>query len=321
MKKWLEKIQLYKEKFKAWQTTKWAEKLRISSSVLWNLSLIFIVLGLTSGIFAASVGAGYFAALVKDEPLRKQEEMRSAIFNYEETSEVYFSGDVYIGKLRTDLERTETKLDSVSPYVLNAVFATEDEYFKVHDGIVPKAIFRGLLQDISNSDSQTGGSTLTQQLIKNQILTNEVSYERKAKEILLAMRLEHFMNKEEILEAYLNIIPYGRNANGRNIAGIETAAEGIFNITANELTLPQAAYIAGIPQAPFAYTPFKQGGGIKEIEGLQPGIDRMKTVLFRMKETGYITDAEYNTSINYDITQDFRETEQMPEEKYPWLNS
>ena len=319
MKEWLKKIQLYKEKYKAWQTTKWAEKLRISSSVLWNLSLIFIVLGLTFGIFAASVGAGYFAALVKDEPLRKQEEMRSAIFNYEETSEVYFSGDVYIGKLRTDLERTETKLDSVSPYVLNAVFATEDEYFKVHDGIVPKAIFRGLLQDISNSDSQTGGSTLTQQLIKNQILTNEVSYERKAKEILLAMRLEHFMNKEEILEAYLNIIPYGRNANGRNIAGIETAAEGIFNITANELSLPQAAYIAGIPQAPFSYTPFKQGGGIKEIEGLQPGIDRMKTVLFRMKETGYITDAEYNTSINYDITQDFREKEQMPEEKYPWL--
>ena len=319
MKKWLKKIQLYKEKFNVWQTTKWANKLRISSSVIWNLSLIFIVLGLTFGIFAASVGAGYFAALVKDEPLRKQEEMRSAIFNYEETSEVYFSEDVYIGKLRTDLERTETKLDSVSPYVLNAVYATEDEYFEVHDGIVPKAIFRGLLQDVTNSDSQTGGSTLTQQLIKNQILTNEVSYERKAKEILLAMRLEHFMSKDEILEAYLNIIPYGRNANGRNIAGIETAAQGIFNVTANELTLPQAAYIAGIPQAPFAYTPFKQGGGIKEIEGLQPGIDRMKTVLFRMKETGYITDAEYNTSINYDITQDFREKEQMPEEKYPWL--
>ena len=83
-----------------------------------------------------------------------------------------------------------------------------------------------LFQDVTNSDSQTGGSTLTQQLIKLQILTNEVSYERKAKEILLAMRLEHFMDKEEILEAYLNIIPYGRNSNGDNIAGIEAAAEG-----------------------------------------------------------------------------------------------
>ena len=76
---------------------------------------------------------------------------------------------------------------------------------------------------------------LTQQLIKNQILTNEVSYERKAKEILLAMRLEHFMDKDEILEAYLNIIPYGRNANGQNIAGIETAAEWYFRYKSDQI--------------------------------------------------------------------------------------
>ncbi len=95
------------------------------------------------------------------------------------------------------------------------MLATEDEYFREHNGIVPKAVFRGLFQDFTNSSTQTGGSTLTQQLIKNQILTNEVSYERKAREILLAIRVEHFMTKEEILEAYLNIIPYGRNASGR----------------------------------------------------------------------------------------------------------
>ena len=166
--------------------------------------------------------------LVAKEPLRSKEEMRDAIFNYEETSELYLAGNVYIGKVNSDIERKETKLDSVSPFVIDAVYATEDEYFEQHEGIVPKAIFRGLLQDVTNSDNQTGGSTLTQQLIKNQILTNEVSYERKAKEILLAMRIEHFMEKDEILEAYLNIIPYGRNSNGQNIAGIETAADGIF---------------------------------------------------------------------------------------------
>ena len=218
MKKWQENIQRYKEKIDMWESTKWAKGLRVSSSVIWNLSLLLMVGILTLGVFGLSVGAGYFASLVKEEPLRGKDEMRSAVFNYEETSEVYFAGDVYLGKLRTDLERTETNLSEVSPYVIDAVLATEDEYFEVHKGIVPKAIFRGLLQDVSNSDTQTGGSTLTQQLIKNQILTNEVSYERKAKEILLAMRLEHFMNKEEILEAYLNIIPYGRNSNGRNIA-------------------------------------------------------------------------------------------------------
>ena len=218
---------------------------------------------MTAGIFAGSVGAGYFASLVKDEPLRSKEEMREQIFNYEETSEIYFANDIYIGKLRTDLERRETSLATISPLVINAVLATEDEYFREHKGIVPKAVLRGLLQDVTNSSTQTGGSTLTQQLIKNQILTNEVSYERKAKEILLAMRVEHFMTKEEILEAYLNIIPYGRNASGRNIAGIETAAEGIFGVKASELNLPQAAYIAGIPQAPFKYTPFTNKGECK----------------------------------------------------------
>ncbi len=319
MNKWIEKFQLYKEKFDEWQTTKWAKSLRVSGSVMWNLGLIFLVVGLALGVFGASVAAGYFASLVKDEPLRGKEEMRNAVFNYEETSEIYFAGDIYLGKLRTDLERTETKLSEVSPYVIDAVLATEDEYFQVHNGIVPKAIIRGLLQDVTNSDTQTGGSTLTQQLIKNQILTNEVSYERKAKEILLAMRLEKFMDKNEILEAYLNIIPYGRNANGRNIAGIETAAQGIFNVKAKDLTLPQAAYIAGIPQAPFKYTPFKNGGELKEDKALQAGIDRMKVVLFRMKETGYITEAEYNVASNYDITKDFRDPEELPEEKYPWL--
>jgi len=319
MKKWIEKIQIFKDKFDVWESTKWAKGLRISSSVLWNLCLLLIVGLLTMGVFGLSVGAGYFASLVKEEPLRAKEEMRSAVFNYEETSEIYFDGDIYLGKLRTDLERTETKLSEVSPYVIDAVLATEDEYFEVHNGIVPKAIFRGLLQDVSNSENQTGGSTLTQQLIKNQILTNEVSYERKAKEILLAMRLEHFMNKDEILEAYLNIIPYGRNSNGRNIAGVETAANGIFNVKAKDLTLPQAAYIAGIPQAPFAYTPFRQGGEIKEGEALQLGIERMKTVLFRMNETGYITDEEYNNVVSYDITKDFRQPEMVAEDKYPWL--
>lgn len=315
-KNWLNRIN---KTWNKWTQAKWAKGLRITSGVLWNLALLFVIVIITSIVFVGSVGAGYFASLVDQEPLRKEEEMRSSIFSYEETSEVYFANNVYLGKLRTDLQRNETKLSSVSPYVLDAVYATEDEYFNVHEGIVPKAIFRGLMQDVTNSDSQTGGSTLTQQLIKNQILTNEVSYERKAKEILLALRLEKFMSKEEILEAYLNIIPYGRNASGANIAGIETAAEGIFNVAAKDLSLPQAAFIAGIPQAPFAHTPFTSKGVLKDEEGLKPGIDRMLTVLYRMKETGYITEAEYDAAVAYDITQDFKKPEPLPQERYPFL--
>ncbi|WP_225941955.1 transglycosylase domain-containing protein [Sporosarcina limicola] len=299
--------------------TKLAKGLRISTGVVWNLFLLFIIFGLTISVFAASVGAGYFASLVAKEPLRSKQVMRDAIFNYEETSEIYLAGNVYIGKVNSDIERKETKLERVSPFIIDAVFATEDEYFVDHNGIVPKAIFRGLFQDVTNSASQTGGSTLTQQLIKNQVLTNEVSYERKAKEILLAMRLENFMEKEEILEAYLNIIPYGRNANGQNIAGVETAAGGIFAKKAKDLNLPQAAFIAGLPQAPFAYTPFKSGGGRKEEKYLKPGIDRMKTVLFRMKETHHITEQQYNEAINYDITKDFRDSIMRANERYPYL--
>ena len=314
-----QKLEQWNANIEAFLESIWGKRLSITGSVLWNLLLLSIISFSILGFFALSVGAGYFASLVKEEPLRASGEMREQILNYEETSELYFADDVYLGKLRTDLERRETSLGNVSSHLINAVLATEDEYFRDHEGIVPKAVVRGLLQDVSNSATQTGGSTLTQQLIKNQILTNEVSYERKAKEILLAVRLEQFMTKEEILEAYLNIIPYGRNANGTNIAGVETAADGIFGISASELNIAQSAFIAGIPQAPFRYTPFKQGGGVKDDETLQHGIDRMKTVLYRMHEVGYITKAEYDEAMAYDITADFREPEPRADENYPWL--
>lgn len=314
-----EKIIHLNEKIETILFSKKISKVRIASGVAWNLFLVFLIFSFTAFFFIGAMGVGYFASLVKDDPLISKEEMRKQIYSYEETSEIYFANEIYIGKLRTDLERREISLDSVSPTLINAVLATEDEYFREHEGIVPKAVFRGLFQDFTNSSNQTGGSTLTQQLIKNQILTNEVSYERKAREILLAFRLEHFMTKEEILEAYLNIIPYGRNSSGRNIAGIATAAEGIFGVKPSELTLPQAAYIAGIPQAPFAYTPFTQTGVIKDEKGLQPGIDRMKTVLYRMKETGYISEKEYKEAIEYNIVQDFRDPEPQAIDKYPYL--
>ncbi|QCR34516.1 transglycosylase domain-containing protein [Lysinibacillus sp. SGAir0095] len=319
MNRLIEYIRALNAKIDRLATSKQMSRLRITGSVIWNLILIFLIFTTTAVVFVGGLGLGYFASLVKDDPLMSKAEMRDQIYNYDETSEIYFAGDIYIGKLRTDLERRETSLAKVSPLLINAVLATEDEYFREHYGIVPKAVLRGLLQDFTNSSTQTGGSTLTQQLIKNQILTNEVSYERKAREILLAIRLEKFMTKEEIIEAYLNIIPYGRNASGKNIAGVETAAQGIFGISASELNLAQAAYIAGIPQAPFAHTPFTNKGEIKDAAGLKPGIERMETVLKRMLATGYITQVEYDEASKYDITQDFREPEPEASDNYPWL--
>ncbi|GKU81589.1 transglycosylase domain-containing protein [Niallia sp. NCCP-28] len=296
---------------------KTVKKARLTYEVTWNLILLFIICLLIGGGFAAGVGAGYFASLVKEEPVRSYNTMKKEIYNYEETSEVYFANNVYLGKLPTDLEREEVKLKDVSPYLIDAVVSTEDQYFYEHNGVVPKSIMRALFQEVANTSSQSGGSTLTQQLIKNQILTNEVSFERKAKEILLALRLEKFFDKEDILEAYLNVSTFGRNSSGRNIAGVQAAANGIFGVDAKKLTLPQAAFIAGLPQSPFGYTPFTQGGKVKE--NLEPGISRMKTVLSRMYKENKITKKEYETASKYDITKDFISAKESPSEKYPWL--
>ncbi|WP_347549260.1 transglycosylase domain-containing protein [Pseudalkalibacillus hwajinpoensis] len=290
---------------------------RIAYKVIWNLFLIFLVLGLMGSFFAGGVGAGYFASLVKDEPIRSYDEMKRDVYNYEETSEVYFAGDVLLGNFRSDIERKEVDLKDVSLLLQKAVISTEDEYFYDHEGIVPKAIGRAVLQEVTNSEDRSGGSTLTQQLVKNQILTREVSFERKAKEMLLALRLENFFEKDEILEAYLNIVPYGRNASGNNIAGVQAASQGIFGVNANDLNLPQAAFIAGIPKNPYTYTPFTNSGGVKE--DLSAGIDRMEFVLYRMYQEETITKEEYDEALAYNIEENLAKSTPSPVEKYPYL--
>ncbi len=296
---------------------KTVKRVRITYQVVWNLLLLVLTIVVLGGSFATGVGAGYFASLVKDEPVRSYESMKKDIYNYTETSDLYFADDIYLGRLRSDLVREEVKLDQVSTDLTNAVIATEDEYFYQHKGVVPKAVFRALFQEVTNSAVQSGGSTLTQQLIKNQILTNEVSFQRKANEILLALRLEKFFNKKEILEAYLNVSTFGRNASGQNIAGVQAAAKGIFGKNTSELTLPQAAFIAGLPQSPYGYTPFTREGTVKN--NLEPGLTRMKTVLKRMFDGGYINQQQYAEASAYDITKDFTAPVVNPLDKYPWL--
>src|SRR5699024_5712541 len=225
----------------------------------------------------------------------------------------------YIADIRSDIHREKVSLDDISETLIQAVIATEDENFNEHNGVVPKAIVRAMLQEVTNADRKTGGSTLTQQLIKNQVLTNEVSFERKAKEILLAMRIEHFFSKDEILEAYLNIIPYGRKSTGENIAGIQTAATGVFGIDAKDLNLPQAAFLAGLPQSPSVYTPYVSGGGLKEDEDLEHGKKRMQSVLNRMYQAKYISEGEYEEALAYDIKDDFIIEKKAPKEKYRYL--
>ncbi|MCP8617138.1 transglycosylase domain-containing protein [Salirhabdus salicampi] len=309
-----------KEKLaRIWRNGSIGKCFRISYDVIWNLLLFFIISGIIVSFFLGGIGLGYFASLVKDEEVRSFADMERSIYNYEETTSLYFADQKYLGKLPSDLHREEVKLEEVSDHLKNALIATEDEYFLEHNGVVPKAILRAIFQELTNSNVKTGGSTLTQQLIKNQILTNEVSFERKAKEILLALRLERFFDKDEILEAYLNVAPFGRDSSGRNIAGIQTAAEGIFGVKAKDLNIPQAAFIAGLPQAPFAYTPFLNGGQIKNEEGLQAGLNRMKSVLNRMHKAGFITEKQLEEALEYDIASELSQEKESIVQEYPYL--
>ncbi|SDI78714.1 transglycosylase domain-containing protein [Natribacillus halophilus] len=298
MKRRLHQLNAWMER---WAQTRLVRRLDMTGQVLWNLYLIIaltILIGLT---FVGATGIGYFVSLAENAPTYSAEDMKTEIHDYEETSEIYFDNDTYLGELPSILHRREVPLDDVSDYVTQAMIATEDEYFYEHSGIVPKAIMRASFQEIAGTGRQTGGSTLTQQIVKNQLLSNEVSFDRKAREIMVALRLENYIEKEEILEAYLNIVPFGRDASGTQIAGIQTAAQGVFGVDASDLNLPQAAYLAGMPQNPFSYSPFNPDGNVRDNSAA--GIKRMETVLSRMHENDMIDDETYEEALTYDIEQ------------------
>ncbi|WP_214810610.1 transglycosylase domain-containing protein [Exiguobacterium sp. s127] len=289
----------------------------ITYDVSWNIILFLIIAVLLIGSFSVGAAGGYFASLVKDTKAPELTEMKQQVNSYAITSEIYWGSGEKLTNISTDEERQPVNIKEISPYLLDAVLSTEDVDFYEHDGVVPKATLRAVLQELTNSSSRTGGSTLTQQLIKNQILTNEVSFERKAKEIILALRLENAMTKDEILQAYLNVVSFGRNSLGRNIAGIEAASRGVFNKSAKKLTLPQAAFLAGIPKNPYYYTPYLQGGVVKE--DLTASTNRMKTVLKRMYVAKNITKKQYEKAVKYDITKDFAKTSTRSRDTYPYV--
>lgn len=285
--------------------------------VLKRFAIYILLIGLLMGALAGGIGLGYFANLVSKTPPPSKEEMAEQINRVEQQSTLYYANGNSIANVRADVVRNVTQLSDISQYIVDGLVATEDEYFYEHPGIVPKAILRATLQELLLSGSGTGGSTLTQQLVKQQMLTNDVTFFRKANEILLALRVENYFSKDEILTAYLNISPFGRNNNGENVAGILSASEGIFGKSPNEVNLAQAAFLVGLPQDPYNYTPYNQYGEINEDQ--TAGIERMKEVLFRMYRAQKITKEEYEQAIQYDITKDFIPTEQKSVERQTYL--
>ncbi|MDO4432799.1 MAG: transglycosylase domain-containing protein [Aerococcaceae bacterium] len=297
------------------------EKFRFTLNVLLNVLrklVVYIVLAsLLFGALGAGTGIGYFAHLVSQTPPPTKDEMAAKLNQLEQLSTIYYANGEPIANVQADVVRSVSNLSDFSPYIVDGIVATEDEYFYEHNGVLPKAILRATLQSIISMGAATGGSTLTQQLVKQRLLTNDVTFFRKANEILLALRLENFFTKDEILAAYLNVSPFGRNNSGENVAGITKAAEGIFGKKPSEVNLAQAAFLVGLPQDPYTYTPYTNTGALKQSH--EAGIERMKEVLFRMYRTQKITQQQYEEAIAYDITKDFLPTVAQNTERQSYL--
>ena len=268
------------------------------------LNTLFI-LGFIGGLFGAGVALGYGVALFDKAKVPQSEELVKQVKNISSISEIVYADGSVIASIESDLLRTTVSSEEISDNLKKAIVATEDEHFLEHKGVVPKAVIRATLGTFAGLGSSSGGSTLTQQLIKQQVVGDAPTLARKATEIVDALALERNMSKDEILTTYLNVAPFGRNHKGQNIAGAQQAAEGIFGIDANKLSIPQAAFLAGLPQSPITYSPYENTGELKSDEDLELGLKRAKGVLYNMYRTGALTKEEYDQYKDYNIKQDF----------------
>ena len=276
----------------------------ILSAIKGVLNTLFI-LGFLGGFFGAGVALGYGVALFDKAKVPPAEELVKQVKDVSSISEIVYADGSVIASIESDLLRTSVSSEEISDNLKKAIVATEDEHFLEHKGVVPKAVIRATLGTFAGLGSSSGGSTLTQQLIKQQVVGDAPTLARKATEIVDALALERTMSKDEILVTYLNIAPFGRNNKGQNIAGAQQAAEGIFGVDASQLTVPQAAFLAGLPQSPIIYSPYENTGAIKSDEDLELGLKRAKDVLYNMYRTGSLTKEEYNQYKDYNIKQDF----------------
>ncbi|MBM7563548.1 transglycosylase domain-containing protein [Paenibacillus sacheonensis] len=278
------------------------------------------IFGLLFGLFAGAAAAGYVASFVKDEPVRARAEIEAKIQENAITGFVYFNdGQTPVGQLRTEEDRRLIKREDIPPQVVNAVLATEDNNFYKHIGVDFNALARAVKQKLLNEDTQTGGSTLTQQLVRQVFLTLDKTDSRKAKEIFLSLRLERFMTKDEILTAYLNKVQFGTGNSGYNLYGIKAAAKGIFNITdLNQLNIAQSAYLAGLPQRPSAYTAFTSKGKFNP-NGFKLAMDRQRLVLKRMLDTTRISQEQYDEALNFDVKGSLAKPTEKAYSTFPFL--
>ncbi|MBU4314953.1 PBP1A family penicillin-binding protein [Patescibacteria group bacterium] len=249
------------------------------ATLIKNGILFFISVALFGSIFML----GAFAWVSKDLPDPNSLTIREVA----QSTKIYDrTGEHLLYEIAGDEKRTLVTLDQIPEYAVWATITAEDRGFYEHSGIDYKGILRAIFVDIITLSRSQGASTITQQLVKNAILSNEKTFTRKFKEIILSLALERRYTKDEIMQMYLNEIPYG----SRNY-GIEAASRAYFGISAEDLSLAQAATLAALPQATTYY--------LNNPEDLK---NRRDWILGDMAELGYITQDEADAAKEYDTS-------------------
>ena len=241
---------------------------------------VFLVIGV--------VGASYLIYVNSTLPSYDELVQRDVA----ESSRVYSRDGTLLYEFHGEYNRTRVPLDRISPFLKNATLAVEDKDFYKHGAVSLTGIARAIKANYETGSPAQGGSTITQQFVKNALLDRKKLYTRKIREVLLAYKIEQHFTKDEILGLYLNEIPYGRNA-----YGAEAAAQSYFGKTAGELSLAESAYLAALPQAPSYYSP--TGANFDALA------KRQEFVLDQMLSQGYITELERHQALNQKVV--FRE--------------
>ena len=234
-----------------------------------KLSVIFFVIGVV-------VMIGVFIYFSKDIPNPDKIADRSVA----QSTKIYDrTGEHLLYEIHGEEKRSVVKLDQISQHLINATIATEDQDFYKHHGVDFRGIARAIYKDVISGEKLQGGSTITQQLIKNSILTSERTFTRKIKEVILAIETEQKFSKDEIMEMYLNQIPYGSNA-----YGIEAASQTFFGKSAKDLDISESALLAGLPKATTYYSPY--GAHPEALE------NRYQDIIWQMEGEGFINEEE-----------------------------
>ena len=256
-------------------------KKRIKGIILDSFITLFVV-----GILSIS-GLLVWVSTMKIPDLSSFEDRRIL-----QSTKIYdHTGEILLYDLHQDVKRTIVPFEDISRNIKNATIAIEDERFYSHFGIDIKGILRAAFVNIKDGDllGGQGGSTLTQQVIKNSILQNDKKLTRKIKEAILSVKIERVLNKDQILAIYLNESPYGGT-----IYGVEEATQSFFGKSAKDVSIAEAAYIAALPQAPTYLSPY--GNHQSDLD------QRKNSVLRHMLDNNLITKDEYNIAKEEKVT-------------------